>query len=262
VFTEKLGLWAVVAVAIIVFVFVPWVSLDSDVDGIFWAAGDAAANETAEIPSGLDLVQADSFTGTQPTLLLIALVGLALAGISIVVALVLPQYRLFDPYVRFVAGAAVVLCVGYAVFVLLTGEVGSANAVTATLQAADGEGVIFVIGPTDGEYYSLRAYSIGSDFEFKPADYMGPNIGSLAVLVAGIILAVTGTIPTRQNVRQDWLRWRMARMTDEQRLAEARRIWDTSAENVRRSAVMDALIGFMTYEEVYNLLAEWKTEGK
>jgi hypothetical protein len=148
------------------------------------------------------------------------------------------------------------------VLVLLTGEVGTSNAFTATLQTDDGEGVIFVIAPTDGEGYSLRANSIGSDFEFKPADYMGLNIGSLAVLACGIILAATGTIPSRQNIKQVRLQWRMSRMTPEQRLVEARRIWDTSAEYLRRAEVASALTAFMPYKEISDLMAEWEAEAK
>ena len=265
---EKITLVFVLG-ALVIFAILPWVSLDSDVSGIYWSIEDARTGENADSLSGLDLVQADSFIGTQPTLLMIMVGALVLTVLSLVIAAFVEPFKVFDPYVRFVLGGVIVLLAVYVSFTLLTGEVGSQTTFSPSYISDDGTQIIIGIMPPDGKDYFVRGDApenassfVGSSFDFKTNDFMNIHIGPIAMLLAGLVIAVRGRVPTSQNIQRARLLFRMSKMTDDECIEEVRRIWEKTPEYSRRNTVLSLLGTFKGYDEINELLEKWSKETK
>ena len=265
---EKITLVFVLG-ALVIFAILPWVSLDSDVSGIYWSIEDARTDENTDSLSGLDLVQADSFIGTQPTLLMIMAGASVLTVLSLVIAAFVEPFKVFDPYIRFVLGGVIFLLAIYVSFTLLTGEVGSQTTFSPSYISDDGTQIVIGIMPPDGKDYFVRGDAPkntssfgGSSFDFKTNDFMNIHIGPIAMLLAGFVIAVRGRVPTSQNIQRDRLLSRMLNMTDEERIQEVHHIWKTTPEHARRNTVIKLLSPIKGYHEINELLEKWSAEAK
>jgi hypothetical protein len=92
---------------------------------------------------------------------------------------------------------------------------------------------------------------------------MGPYIGSIAMLLAGIIVIGTGRIPTRINLKRDLVQVRLAGLSPEQRILEAHRVWNAnrSVEKYTRSSIIYGMLtSTMSNSEIKELIEGWRAE--